>query len=180
MRGTEKGEWRDLVMQSIPGAIMPEMDRNNEHVSQTADLMSQISVILLSAEAMKLCKTLVASRTAFSWQRVNSSYHSVVYLPSVQWLQYRAKKMVVWTVFQALKKKISGLVVKCARWYKTSRNSWCYLLCASVKSGLQGGGTKWMLVSFENSALKYVSTWLIKRNTFSFSTLRVQTPAVEL
>lgn len=66
MRGTEKGEWRDLVMQSIPGAIMPEMDRNNEHVSQTADLMSQISVILLSAEAMKLCKTLVASRTAFS------------------------------------------------------------------------------------------------------------------
>lgn len=53
-------------MQSIPGTIMPEMDRNNEYVSQTADLMSQISVILLSAEAMKLCKALVASRTAFS------------------------------------------------------------------------------------------------------------------
>lgn len=82
---------RGLATQEKPRRIMPEPDHNNVCFPQTAGLMTWASVTPLSAEAMKLCKALVASRTAVSWLRVNSSYHPAFDLPSVQQLQHWAK-----------------------------------------------------------------------------------------
>lgn len=56
---------RGLLIQKTPRTMMPEIDHNNVCVPQTADLMTRASVILLSAEAMKFRKALVASRSAF-------------------------------------------------------------------------------------------------------------------
>lgn len=67
---------------------------------------------LLSAEAMMLCKALVASSTPFPWPRMSSSYHSAFYLPSVTWLPHRVKTSGLDSSGYK-KPPTDGLVVKC-------------------------------------------------------------------